>query len=163
MNVWVTHSAVISLHDFSITFLLRWSVIINRFIQSSLDSRSIIKSMNIFCQILSNTGIDFKKLCQQPFQLLFIQHLSQFWQNVQMFYNISDQKNCYNKRTLIMFLSECSVIIESCVYWISLIQRDSKFNTQCLSQKSNFSLLLREHSVMNTLTLSTVENDLYFL
>ncbi len=62
-----------------------------------------------------------------------------------------------------MFLSECSVIVKLCVYWISLIQRSSEFNTQCLSQKSNFSLLLKEHFVMNILTLSTVENDLYFL
>jgi len=119
--------------------------------------------MNIFCQILSDTGKDFKKLCQWSFQLLFVWHLSQFQQNVQMFCNISDQKNCYNKRTLIMFLSECSVIVESCVYWISSVQRNSEFDTQCFSQKSNFSSLLREHFVMNTLTLSTVENDLCFL
>ncbi len=80
-----------------------------------------------------------------------------------MFCNISDQKNCYDKKTLITFLFECSVIVESCVYWISFIQRSSEFSTQCLSWKSNFSSLLREHSVMNTLTLSTVKNDLHFL
>jgi len=163
MNIWVTHSAVISLHSFSITFLLRQSVIIRRFIQSSLDDRSIIKSMNIFHQILFNTDKDFKKLCQQSFQLLFIWHLSQFQQNVQMFCNISDQKNCHDKRTSIMFLFECSAIVESCVYWISSVQRSSEFDTQCLSQKSNFSSLLREHFIMNTLIFSTVENNLCFL
>jgi len=162
MNVWVTHSAVIFLHSFSIIFLLKQSVIIRRFIQPSLDSKSTIKSMNIFCQILSDTGKGFKKLCQQFFQLLFIWHLSQFQQNVQMFCNISDQKNCYNKRASIMFLFKCSVIVKSCVYWISFVQRNSEFNTQCLSWKSNFSSLLKKHSVMNTLTLNTVENDLCF-
>ncbi len=156
MNVWVTHSAVISLHSFSITFLLRQSVIISRFVQPSLDSKSITKSMNISCQILSDTDKGFKKLCWQSFQLLFIQHLSQFWQNVQMFCNISDQKNCYDKRTSIMFLFECLTIVESCVYWISSVWRNSKFSTQCLSQKSNFSLLFRNHSVMNTLILSVM-------
>jgi len=119
--------------------------------------------MNIFCQILSDTDKGFKKLCQQSFQLLFVWHLSQFWQNVQMFYNISDQRNCYEKRASVTFLFECSVIVESCVYWISSVQRDSEFNTQHFSQKSNFSSLLREHFVMNTLILSTVENDLCFL
>ena len=118
--------------------------------------------MNIFCQILSNTGKDFKKLCQQSFQLLFIWHLSQFQQNVQMFCNISDQKNCYDKRTLITFLFKCLIIVKSCVYWISSVQRDSEFSTQCLSWKSNFSSLLRKHFVMNILTLSTVKNDLCF-
>jgi hypothetical protein len=59
--------------------------------------------MNIFCQILFNTDKDFKKLCQQSFQLLFIQHLSQFQQNVQMFCNISDQKNCYDKEHQLHF------------------------------------------------------------
>jgi len=62
----------------------------------------------------------------------------------------------------VTFLSECSVIVESCVYWISLIQRGSENNTQCLSQKSSFSLSLKKHSVMNTLTFKTVENDLCF-
>jgi len=93
----------------------------------------------------------------------FIWHLSQFWQNVKMFCNIFDQKNCYNNRTLITSLFKCSVIVKSCVYWISLVQRDSEFNTQCLFQKSNFSSLLKEHFIMNTLTLSTVKNDLCFL
>jgi len=80
-----------------------------------------------------------------------------------MFCNISDQKNCYDKKTSITSLFECLIIVESCVYWISSVQRDSEFNTQCLSQKSNFSSLLREHSVMNTFILSTVKNDLCFL
>ncbi len=118
--------------------------------------------MNIFHQILFNTDKGFKKFCQQSFQLLFVQHLSQFWQNVQMFCNISDQKNCYDKKTSVTSLFKCLIIVESCVYWISSVQRDSKFDTQCLSQKSNFSSLLREHSVMNILTLSTVENNLCF-
>jgi len=51
MNVWVTHSAVIFLHSFSITLLLKQSVIIRRFIQSLLDDRSTTKLMNIFHQI----------------------------------------------------------------------------------------------------------------
>ncbi len=129
INYWFTlHRALRSLYQQAQTFspniwgisdqdvTLRQSVIISRFIQSSFDGKSITKSMNIFCQILFNTGKDFKKLCQQFFQLLFIWHLSQFQQNVQMFCNISDQKNCYDKRTLITFLFECSVIVESCVY-----------------------------------------------
>ncbi len=129
MNVWVTHSAVIFLHSFSITFLLRQSVIIRRFIQPSLDGRSTTKLMNIFHQIHFNTDKDFKKPCWRSFQLLFIQHLLQFWQNVQTFYSISSQKNCYNKRTSVTSLSECSVIVESCVYWISFVQRGSKNDT----------------------------------
>ena len=124
MNVWVTYSAVISLHNFSITFLLRWSVIIRRFVQFSLNSRFTTKSMNIFCQILFSTDRGFKKPCQWLFQLLFIQHLSQFLQNVQTFCNILSQKNCLNNRTSVTFLSECSVIIKSCVYWISSVWRD---------------------------------------
>jgi len=117
---------------------------------------------NIFCQIFFNTDKGFKKLCQQSFQLLFIWHLSQFWQNVQTFCNISDQKNCYDKRASVTSLFKCLIIVESCVYWISSVWRDSKFSIQCLSQKSNFSSLLRKHFVMNTLILSTVENDLCF-
>jgi len=61
-----------------------------------------------------------------------------------------------------MFLFKCSVIVESCVYWISSVQSNSEFDIQCLSQKSNFSSLLREHFIINILTLSTVENDLCF-
>ncbi len=163
MNVWVTHSTVIFLHNFSITLLLRQFIIIKRFIQPSLDDRFTIKSMNIFHQILSDTGKGFKKPCQQSFQLLFVQHLSQFQQNVQTFCSISGQKNCYDKRASVTFLSECSVIVESCVYWISFVQRDSENSTQCLLQKSSFSSLLKKHFVMNTLTFKTVENDLCFL
>ncbi len=163
MNVWATHSAVIFLHNSSITLLLRQFVIIRRFVQLSLDGRFTTKLMNIFCQICFNTDKDFKKPCQQSFQLLFIQHLLQFQQNVQTFCSISGQKNCHDKRASVTFLSECSVIVESCVYWISLVQRDSENNTQCLLQKSSFSSLLKKHSVMNTLTFKTVENDLYFL
>ncbi len=121
MNVWVTHSAVISLHSFSITLLLKQSVIIRRFVQPSLDNRSTTKSMNIFCQIRFSTGKGFKKSCQRSFQLLFVQHLSQFWQDVQTFCSILSQKNCHNKRASVTFLFKCSVIVESCVYWISLI------------------------------------------
>ena len=163
MNVWVTHSAVIFLHDFSIIFLLRQSVIIRRFVQPSLNSKSTTKSMNIFCQICFNTGKGFKKPCQQSFQLLFVQHLSQFQQNVWTFCSISGQKNCHNNRASVTSLSECSVIVKSCVYWISLIQRDSDDSTQCLLQKSSFSSSLKKHFVINTLTFKTVENDLCFL
>ncbi len=163
MNVWVTHSAVIFLHSLSIILLLKWSVIIRRFIQSSLDSRSTTKSMNIFHQICFNTGKDFKKPCQRSFQLLFIWHLSQFQQNVQTFCSISGQKNCCDNRASVTSLSECSVIVELCVYWISLVQRGSDDDIQHLSQKSSFSSSLKKHSVMNTLTSRTVENDLYFL
>ncbi len=116
--------------------------------------------MNIFCQIHFNTGRGFKKPCQRSFQLLFIQHLLQFWQNVQTFCSISGQKNCCDKRASVTFLFKCSVIVESCVYWISLIWRDSENDTQCLLQKSSFSSLLKKHSVMNTLTSKTVRNDL---
>jgi len=119
--------------------------------------------MNIFCQIHFNTDRGFKKPCQQSFQLSFIWHLSQFWQNVQTFCSISGQKNCYDKRASITSLFECSVIVESCVYWISLIQRGSENSTQCLLQKSSFSSLLKKHFIMNTLTFKTVENDLCFL
>jgi len=162
MNVWATHFAVIFLHSSSITFLLRQSVIIRRFIQLSLDNRSTTKLMNIFCQICFSTDKGFKKPCQQSFQLLFVQHLSQFQQNVQTFCSISDQKNCYDKRASVTSLSECSVIVELCVYWISLIQRSSENNTQHLSQKSSFSSLLKKHSVMNILTSKIVENNLCF-
>jgi len=163
MNVWATYSAVIFLHSLSITLLLKQSVIIRRFIQPSLDSKSTIKLMNIFCQICFDTGRGFKKPCQQSFQLLFIQHLSQFWQNVWTFCSISGQKNCYNKRASVTSLFECSVIVESCVYWISLIWRDFENNTQCFLQKSSFSSSLKKHFIMNTLTFKTVENDLCFL
>jgi hypothetical protein len=61
------HSAVIFLHSFSITFLLRQSVIIRRFIQPSLDSRSTTKSMNIFCQICFNTGKASRSLVSSLF------------------------------------------------------------------------------------------------
>ncbi len=159
MNVWVTHSAVIFLHSFSIIFLLKWSVIIRRFVQLSLDSRSTTKSMNIFCQIHFNTDWGFKKPCQWSFQLLFIQHLSQFQQNVQTFCSILSQKNCHNKRISVTFLSECSVIVELCVYWISFVWRDFENNTQHLSQKSSFSSLLKKHFIMNILTFKTVRND----
>jgi len=160
MNVWVTHSAVIFLHSFSIIFLLRQFIIIKRFVQLSLDSRFTTKSMNIFCQICSDTGRGFKKPCQQSFQLLFIQHLLQFQQNVQTFCSILSQKNCHNKRISVIFLSECSVIIESCVYWISSVWRGSENDTQHLLQKSSFSSLLKKHFIMNTLTFKTVKNDL---
>ena len=119
--------------------------------------------MNIFCQICSDTGKGFKKPCQQSFQLLFVWHLSQFWQNVQTFCSISSQKNCYDKRASVTSLSECSVIVESCVYWISSVQRDFDDNTQCLSWKSSFSSSLKKHSVMNILTFKTVKNNLCFL
>ncbi len=137
MNVWVTHSAVISLHDFSITLLLRWFIIIRRFVQLLLDSKFTIKLMNIFCQILFSTDKGFNKPCWQFFQLLFIQHLSQFLQNVQTFCSILSQKNCLNKRTSVTFLFECSVIVKSYVYWISSVQRDSEISTQHLLQKSS--------------------------
>ncbi len=163
MNVWATHSAVIFLYNFSIISLLRQSVIIRRFIQPLLDSRSTTKSMNIFCQILFNTDRGFKKPCQQSFQLLFIWHLSQFQQNVQTFYSILSKKNCHNKRVSVTFLSECSVIVESCVYWISSVQRNSKNDTQHLLQKSSFFSLLKKHFIINILTFRTVENDLHFL
>ncbi len=162
MNVWVTHSTVIFLHSFSIIFLLKQSVIIRRFVQPLLDGRFTTKSMNIFCQICSDTGKGFKKPCQQSFQLLFVQHLSQFWQNVQTFYSILGQKNCYNKKASVTSLFECSVIVESCVYWISSVQRDSENSTQCLLWKSSFSSSLKKHFVMNTLTFKTVKNDLCF-
>jgi len=162
MNVWVTHSEVIFLHSFSIILLLRQSVIIRRFIQPSLDSRFTTKSMNIFCQIHFNTDKDFKKPCQQSFQLLFVWHLSQFQQNVQTIYSISGQKNCCDKRASVTFLFKCSVIVESCVYWISLVQKDSENDTQCLSQKSSFFSLLKKHFIMNILTFKTVENNLCF-
>ncbi len=118
--------------------------------------------MNIFCQICFNTGKGFKKPCQQSFQLLFVQHLLQFQQNVWTFCSISGQKNCYNKRRPVTFLSECSVIVELCVYWISSVQRDSENNTQCFLWKSSFSSLLKKHFVMNIFTFKTVENDLCF-
>jgi len=118
--------------------------------------------MNIFCQICSDTDKGFKKPCWQSFQLLFIWHLLQFQQNVQTFCSISDQKNCHDKRTSVTFLFKCSVIVESYVYWISSVWRDFEFNIQCFSWKSNFSSQLREYSVINTFTLSTVENDLCF-
>jgi hypothetical protein len=110
---------------FKYYFLLRQFVIIRRFVQPSLDSRSTTKSMNIFCQICFNTGRGFKSLVRWSFQLLFIWHLSQFWQNVQTFCSISGQKNCCDKRASVTSLSKCSVIVESCVYWISSVQRDS--------------------------------------
>ncbi len=47
-----------------------------------------------------------------------------------------------------------------CVYWISLIQRDSEKDTQCLLWKSSFSSSLKKHFIMNTLTSKTVRNDL---
>jgi len=159
-NVWATHSAVIFLYDFSIIFLLRQFVIIRRFVQPSLDNRSTTKSMNIFHQMCFNTGRGFKKPCQRSFQLLFIQHLSQFQQKIQTFCSILSQKNCYDKRASVTSLSECSVIVESCVYWISLIQRGSEKDTQCLVWKSSFSSSLKKHSVLNTLTSKTVKNDL---
>ena len=111
-----THSAVIFLHSFSIIFLLRQSVIIRRFIQLSLDGRSTTKSINIFHQICFNTGRGFKKPCQWSFQLLFIQHLLQFQQNVQTFCSILSQKNCCDKRASVTSLSEFSVIVELCIY-----------------------------------------------
>jgi len=159
-NVRVTYFAVISLHNFSITLLLRQSVIIRRFVQPLLDSRFTTKLMNIFCQILFNTDRGFKKPCQWFFQLLFIWHLSQFLQNVQTFCNILSQKNYLNKRISVTFLSECSVIIKSCVYWISFVQRNSEVDTQCLSQKSSFFSLLKKHSVMNILTFRMIEKNL---
>jgi len=119
--------------------------------------------MNIFCQICSDMSKDFKKPCQQSFQLLFIQHLSQFQQNVQTFCSISSQKNIHDKRASVTFLFECSVIVKSCVYWISSVWRGFENSTQHLSQKSSFSSLLKKHFVMNILTFKTVENDLYFL
>jgi hypothetical protein len=149
------------LAQFQYYFLLRQSVIIRRFIQPSLDSRSTTKSMNIFCQICFDTGKGFKKPCQQSFQLLFIQHLSQFQQNVQTFCSISGQKNCHDKRASVTSLSECSVIVESCVYWISSVQR--VLMTLSVFQKSSFSSSLKKHFIMNTLTFKTVENDLCFL
>jgi len=162
MNVWAIHSAVIFLHSSSIIFLLRQSVIIRRFIQPSLDSKSTTKSMNIFHQIRFNTGRGFKKPCQRFFQLLFIWHLSQFRQNVRTFCSISGQKNCCDKRASVTSLFKCLVIVESCVYWISFIQRDSDDSTQHLSQKSSFFSSLKKHFIMNTLTSKTVENDLCF-
>jgi len=62
----------------------------------------------------------------------------------------------------VTFLSECSVIVESCVYWISSAQRSSENSTQCLSQKSSFSSSLKKHFIMNTLTFRTVKNNLCF-
>ncbi len=162
MNVWVTHSAVIFLHSFSITLLLRQSVIIKRFIQLSLDDKSTTKSINISYQICFNIDKGFKKPCQRSFQLLFIQHLFQFQQNVQIFCSILSQKNCCDKRASVTFLFECSVIVESCVYWISLVQRDSENSTQCLLWKSSFSSSLKKHFIMNILTFKTVENNLCF-
>jgi len=162
MNVWATHSAVIFLHSSSIIFLLRQSVIIRRFIQPSLDSKFTTKSINIFCQICFNTGRGFKKPCQRSFQLLFVWHLSQFQQNVQTFCSISGQKNCCDKRASVTSLSECSVIVKSCVYWISSVQRDSENSTQCLLQKSSFFSSLKKHFIMNILTFKTVENNLCF-
>ncbi len=162
MNVWITHSAVIFLHNFSITLLLKQSVIIRRIIQPLFDDRSTTKSMNIFCQIHFNTGKGFKKPCQQSFQLLFVWHLSQFQQNVQTLYSISGQKNCYDKKASVTSLFECSVIVESCVYWISLIQRSFENDTQHLLWKSCFFSSLKKHFIMNTLTFKTVENDLCF-
>ena len=119
--------------------------------------------MNIFCQICFSTGRGFKKACQQSFQLLFVQHLLQFQQNVWTFYSISGQKNCHDKRMSVTSLSEWSAIVESCVYWISSVQRGSENDTQRLSQKSSFSSSLKKHFVMNILTFKTVENDLCFL
>ncbi len=116
--------------------------------------------MNIFCQICFNTDKGFKKPCQRSFQLLFIWHLLQFQQNVQIFYSILSQKNCHDKRASVTFLFECSVIVKSCVYWISFVQRDFENDTQCLLQKSSFSSSLKKHFVMNTLTFKTVRNDL---
>ncbi len=161
MNVWATHSAVIFLHNFSIILLLRQSVIIRRFVQLSLDSRFTTKLMNIFCQIHSDTDKGFKKPCQWSFQLLFIWHLSQFQQNVQTFCSISGQKNCCDKRASVTFLFECSVIVKSCVYWISSVQRSSENSTQCLLQKSSFSSSLKKHFIMNILIFRTVRNDLH--
>jgi len=162
MNVWVTYSAVIFLHSFSITFLLKWSVIIRRFVQFSLDGRSTTKSMNIFHQICFNMSSGFKKSCQWSFQLLFIQHLLQFQQNVQTFCSILSQKNCCDKKASVTSLSECSVIVKSCVYWINSVWRGSENITQCLLWKSSFSSLFKKHFIMNTLTFKTVENDLCF-
>jgi len=116
--------------------------------------------MNIFHQICFDTGRGFKKPCQQSFQLLFVQHLSQFQQNVQTFCSILSQKNCYDKRASVTSLFECSVIVELCVYWISSVQRNSENDTQCLLQKNDFSSLLKKHFVMNTLTFKTVKNKL---
>ncbi len=116
--------------------------------------------MNIFCQICFDTDKGFKKPCQQSFQLLFVWHLLQFWQNVQTFCSISSQKNCCDKRTSVTSLFECSVIVELCVYWISSVQRDSENSTQCLLWKSNFSSLLKKHLIMNILTFRTVRNNL---
>jgi len=160
MNVWATHSAVIFLHSFSITLLLRQSVIIRRFVQPLLDSKSNTKSMNIFYQMHFSTDRGFKKPCQQSFQLLFIQHLLQFQQNVQTFYSILSQKNCHDKRASVTFLFECSAIVKLCVYWISSVQRGSEKDTQCLLWKSSFSSSLKKHFIMNTLTFKTVKNDL---
>jgi len=142
--------------------LLKQSVIIRRFIQLLLDSKFTIKLMNIFCQICFSTDKGFKKPCQQSFQLLFIQHLSQFQQNVQTFCSILSQKNCHDKRASVIFLLKCSVIVELCVYWISSVQRSFKNDTQCLLQKSSFSSSLKKHFIMNILTFKTVENDLCF-
>jgi len=119
--------------------------------------------MNIFCQIHFDTGRGFKKPCQWSFQLLFIQHLSQFQQNVQTICSISGQKNCYDKRASVTFLFKCSVIAESYVYWISSVQRGSEKDTQCFLWKSSFSSLLKKHFIMNILTFKTVKNNLYCL
>jgi len=101
-----------------------------------------------------------RSLVDDLFQLLFIQHLSQFWQNVQTFYSILSQKNSHNKRTSVTSLFECSVIVESCVYWISSVQRGFENSTQCLLWKSSFFSSLKKHFIMNILTFKTVRNDL---
>jgi hypothetical protein len=147
------------LAQFQYYFLVKTICNYQRFVQSSLDSRSTTKSMNIFCQMCFDTGKGFKKPCQQSFQLLFI-HICH---NSDRMYRHSvafQVKRTVVIRVSVTFLFECSVIVESCVYWISSVQRDSEKDTQCLLWKSNFSSSLKKHSVMNILTFKTVRNDL---
>ena len=150
-----------SLQSFRITLLLSWSVIINRFIQFWLKERSIIKLTDISHQIFSETDKDFKNSWWWFFQLLFIQHLSQFQQNLQTSCSILSQKNCQEKSSAMTSLFKWSVMIELWMYWIRLVQRDLESDIHYCSWKSNLSFAFRKHSVIEIFILSIMRNDLH--
>jgi hypothetical protein len=110
------------LAQFKYYLLLRQSVIIRRFVQPSLDSRSTTKSMNIFCQICLIQVKASRSLVSSLFSCCsydICHNFSRMYRTC----SISGQKNCHDKRASVTSLLSVQSLL-SHVYTESVLYKE---------------------------------------